>query len=147
EGGVQPVLADRGDEVVAGLVLDQVGGETGVEGVRGVHADAGDAQVDAHGQSAVPATAQARQEVAGADVGDEPDRRLGHGHHDLLGDHPVRAVDGDPQAAAHGHAVDHGDGGRAVRVVREVHRVLLVEERPVGLVVAGGRGIAQGTDV
>ncbi len=96
--------------------------DPGVERVGEVEAAAGECQPGADLAGA------ARQEVGGADIGEEADAGLRHGEGDLVGHHPMRAVHRDAHTAAHDDAVDERDVGLGVAEDPPVETVLLAVE-------------------
>ena len=101
---------------IAGLgqPLDEAGLVLGLHGVGGqarpqriAIADAVAGQAEIHAETA----AEVGQQMAAADIGEEADADLGHGELGVLGQHAVRAVEGDADAAAHDDAVDQRDIG------------------------------------
>ena len=74
------------------------------------------------------AAAQPRQIPAAADVGKDADRRLRHGEHRALGRDAVAAGAGDPDAAAHRHAVHEGDARLGVGIFEVVEAIFVEEE-------------------
>jgi len=68
------------------------------------------------------------QNVTAAHVAEQPDGGFRHGEQCLLGSHPVLAVHGYANAAAHRNAVDQRDEGDFVLADHAVHRVLVLEE-------------------
>jgi hypothetical protein len=81
---------------------------------------------------------RARQYVGAADVGDQTDAHLRHGHLRGVGDDAVAAVCADADAAAHHDAVHQRDV--RLRIARDaaVHHVLVPPEPPVEALVATG---------
>ena len=95
--------------------------------------------------------------MAAADVGKEADADLGHRKHGVFGQHPVRAMEGNADAAAHHDAVDQRDIGLRVGVDVGVEAIFVGEEidgrraAPAGLVdgediAAGGKGTSLALD-
>ena len=110
-------------------------------------ADAVSGQAEIHAEAA----AEVGQQMAAADVGEKADADFRHGEYGVFGQHPVRAVEGDADAAAHDDAVDQRDIGLRVGAIVGIEAVFVGEEidrrraAPAGLVdvqdvAAGGEG-------
>ena len=72
--------------------------------------------------------AQPRQIAPAADIGENADRRFGHGQHRALGRDAVAARAGDADAAAHRHPVHEGDAGLGVGIFEVVEAIFVEEE-------------------
>jgi len=68
------------------------------------------------------------QNVTATHVAEQPDGGLRHGEQCLLGSHPVLAVHGYANAAAHRNAVDQRNVRDFVLADHAVHRVFVPEE-------------------
>ncbi|CDX37141.1 hypothetical protein MPLSOD_290154 [Mesorhizobium sp. SOD10] len=104
-------------------------------------ADAISRQPEIHAERA----AQIRQQVAGADIGEEADADLRHGELRIFGQHPMRAMEGDADAAAHDDAVDQRDIGFLEAGDAGVEPVLVGEE--VDRRLAGAAGFIDVQDI
>ena len=72
--------------------------------------------------------AQPRQIAAAADVGENADRRFGHGEHGALGRDAVAARAGNADAAAHRDPVHEGDARLGVGIFEVVEAIFVEEE-------------------
>jgi hypothetical protein len=90
---------------------------------------------------------QPGQDVGGADIWEQRDRRLGHGEQCVLAHHARAVVNGEPDAAAHAHAVDERDPGLREAGDALVDAVFLGEEGADRGAVARHRGIAHALHV
>lgn len=118
--------------------VDVVRGDAVVEEVGALELVAGQRQVRAH------AALHARQEEGRADVREEADGRLGHGEDGVFRRDAERRVDGEPDAAAHGDAVQEGHVGLVIRRDEVVQHVFQREVVGAPFLALGARLIPLG---
>ena len=113
---------ELGGERGPAVERDEVVGEAGADGVAGLHAVAGQAEVFAEVAGGL------RQQPGAADVGDQPDAAFGHGDAGGFAGDAVAAVGRHADAAAHDEALHQRDVGFGVAGDAGVHPVFLGPE-------------------
>ena len=89
---------------------------------------------------------QPRQEIGAADIGIKTDARLRHGQHRAVPGHPVIAMHGNADAAAHNNAVDHRDIGLGVTLDQLVETIFVAPEF-IGALVPGLAAFIKQADI
>src|SRR5688572_8225790 len=88
-------------------------------------------------------TRQPRQEPGRADVREEPDPDFRHREAETLAGDAMRAVDRDPNAAAHHDAIDDGDVGLAIALDDGIEPVFIAPEAKRFVEAAGATEIIE----